>query len=144
MVTCVLATAPFPEHHTANNIAEKVQQVMAEYGLEKNHLLSVVHDQCSNMEIAGEKLHKQTGNYQSCSCAAHRLQLCIEEGLRTTVFSQALGAAKKLVIHFRHSAPATAKLKRQQETMSIEPKKLQQACITQWNSTQWQGRRNCF
>jgi len=36
MVTCVLATAPFPEHHTANNIAEKVQQVMAEYGLEKN------------------------------------------------------------------------------------------------------------
>jgi len=44
MVTCVLATAPFPGHHTANNIAEKVQQVMAEYGLEKNRLLSVVHD----------------------------------------------------------------------------------------------------
>jgi len=37
MVTCVLATAP--EYHMANNIAEKVQQVMAEYGLEKNCLL---------------------------------------------------------------------------------------------------------
>jgi len=36
MVTCVLATALFPEHHTASNIAEKVQQMMAEYGLEKN------------------------------------------------------------------------------------------------------------
>jgi len=46
MVTCVLATTLFPEHHMANNIAEKVQQVMAEYGLEKNCLLSVVHDQC--------------------------------------------------------------------------------------------------
>jgi len=57
------------------------------------------------------------------------------EGLFITVFSQALGAAKKLVTHFRHSVLATAKLKRQQETMSIEPKKLQQACITWWNST---------
>jgi len=52
------------------------------------------------MELAGEKLHEQTGNCQSYSCAAHRLQLCIEEGLCIT------------------------------ETMSIEPKKLQQACIT--------------
>jgi len=32
----------FPEHHTAKNIAEKVQQVMAEYGLEKNCLLSML------------------------------------------------------------------------------------------------------
>jgi len=73
---------------------------MAEYGLEKNRLLLVVHDQYSNMELAGEKLHEQTGNCQSYSCAAHHLQLCIEEGLRITVFSQALGAPKKLVTHF--------------------------------------------
>jgi len=120
MVTCVLATVPFPEHHTANNIAEKVQQdlVMAEYGLEKNCLLSVVHDQCSIMELAGEKLHEQTGNCKSYSCAVHHLQLCIEEGLCITVFSQ---ACRKLVTHFRHSALAIAELKRQQETMSIEP-----------------------
>jgi len=73
------------------------------------------------MGLAGEKLHEHTGNCQSYSCAAHLLQLCIEEGLRITVFSQAL---EKLVTHFRHSALATAELKRQQETMSIEPKKL--------------------
>ena len=73
MVTCVLATSPFPEHHTADNIVEKVQQVMADYDLEKKHLLSVVHDQCSNMELAGDKLHEETGNKQNYSCAAHRL-----------------------------------------------------------------------
>ena len=62
MVTCVLATSPFPEHHTADNIVKTVQQVMADYNLEKKHLLSVVHDQCSNMELADDKLHEETGN----------------------------------------------------------------------------------
>ena len=108
---------------------------MEDYGLEKKNLLSVVHDQCSNMELAGDKLHQETGNCQSYSCAAHRLQLCIEEGLHITVISEALTAAKKLVTHFRHSALATAALRRTQETMSVEPKTLQQACITWWNST---------
>ena len=134
-LTCVLATSPFPEHHTADNIVERVKQVMADHGLEKKHLLSMVHDQCSNMELAGDKLHKETGNCQSYSCAAHRLQLCIEEGVSLTAISQALGAAKKLVTHFRHSALATAELRKRQEAMSVEPKKLQQACITRWNST---------
>ena len=68
MATCVLATSPFPEHHTADDIIEKVQQVMADYELDKKNLLSVVHDQCSNMELAGDKLHEETGNCQ--------LQLC--------------------------------------------------------------------
>jgi len=44
MLTCVLATSPFPEHHTADNIVEKVLQVMADNSLDKRSLLSVVHD----------------------------------------------------------------------------------------------------
>ena len=86
------------------------------------------------MELAGDKLHEETGNCQSYSCGAHWLQLCIEEGLSLTAISQALGVAKKLVTHFQHSALATAELRRQQEAMSVEPKKLQLACITRWNS----------
>ena len=50
--------------------------------------------------------------------------------MHITVISEALAAAKKLVTHFRHSALATAALR-----MSVEPEKLQQACITRWNST---------
>ena len=49
------------------------------------------------MELAGNKLHQEKGNCQSYSCAAHHLQLCIEEGLHITVISEALTAAKKLV-----------------------------------------------
>jgi len=44
MISCILATAPFPEHHTANNIVEKVKQVMEEYDFEINHLLAIVHE----------------------------------------------------------------------------------------------------
>ena len=54
MISCVLATAPFPEHHTAVNIVDKVKQVVEEYNIDINCLLAVVHDQCSNMQLAGE------------------------------------------------------------------------------------------
>ena len=79
-----------------------VEQVMADYGLEKKHLLSVVHD---HMELAGNKL-------QSYSSAAHHLQLCIEEGLSITSHFTSFRCSKKAstVIHFQHSAFATAEL----------------------------------
>ena len=41
---------------------------------------------------------------ESLSCAAHRLQLCIEEGLLVTTVARAIGEAKKVVGHFCHSA----------------------------------------
>ena len=135
MISCVLATAPFPEHHTAVNIVDKVKQVVEEYNIDINCLLAVVHDQCSNMQLAGEMLCELSGNCQSLSCAAHHLQLCVEEGLVISSIVQAIGAAKKLVSHFRHGALATSELKECQEAMSIVPKKLQQLCVTHWNST---------
>ena len=135
MISCVLVTAPYSEHRTAVNIVDKVKQVVEEYDIDINCLLVVVHDQCSNMQLAGEMLCELSGNCQSLSCAAHRLQLCVEEGLAISSIAQAIGAAKKLVSHFRHSALATSELEKHQEAMSIAPKKLQQHCVTRWNST---------
>ena len=97
MVSCVLATAPFPQHHTAVNIVDKVKQVMVEYNVESHCLLAIVHDQCANMQLAVNLLCEEFEDCQSLSCAAHRLQLCIEEGLSISTISQAIGAAKKLV-----------------------------------------------
>lgn len=135
VVSCVLATAPFPEHHTTVNTVDKVKQVMEEYNIEFHRLLVIVHDQCANMQLAGDMLCKESEDCQNLSCAAHRLQLCVEEGLSISTVSQAIGAAKKLVTHFRHSTLATSELRKHQEAMSITPKKLQQHCSTRWNST---------
>ena len=65
MILCALATAPFPEHHTAVNIVDKVKQVVEEYNIDINCLLAVVHNQCSNMQLAGEMLCELSGNCQS-------------------------------------------------------------------------------
>ena len=87
IISCILATAPFPEHHTAVNIVDKVKQVMEEYDIEINRLLAIVHDQCSNMQLAGEMLCEESGNCQSLSCSAHCLQLCVEDGLAISTIS---------------------------------------------------------
>ena len=46
MILCVLATPPFPEHHIAINIVDKVKRAVENYNVEINCLLGVVHDQC--------------------------------------------------------------------------------------------------
>ena len=136
MVSCVLATSPFPDHHTAINIVEKLKQIVGSYGVDvdKGRLIALVHDQGSNMQLTGEMLEEEIG-CESLSCAAHRLQLCVEKGLSIGAITRAVGAAKKLVGHFRHSALATSELRKRQESMGIPQKKLQQDCPTRWNST---------
>ena len=79
MVSCVLATSPFPGHHTAVNIVDKLKEIVSSYDLETSRLIALVHYQGSNMKLAGELLEKEI-NCESLSCAAHHLQLCIEEG----------------------------------------------------------------
>ena len=64
-ISCILAAAPFPAHHTAVNIADKVKQVPEEYDIGNNRLLTVVHDQCLNKQLAGEMLCEESGNCQS-------------------------------------------------------------------------------
>ena len=91
-----------PEHHTAVTIVNKVMQVMEEYDIEVNRLLAIIHDQRSNMQLAGEILCEESGNCQSLSCSAHCLQLYVEDNLAISTNSQAIGAAKKLVAHFQH------------------------------------------
>ena len=134
MVSCVLATSPFPGHHTALNIVEKLKEITASYDLEQSKLVALVHDQGSNMRLSGEMMEEEM-NCESLCCAAHCLQLCVEEGLSVTAVSRAVGAAKKLVGHFRHSALASNELKKRQEEMGKPPKTLHQYCPTRWNST---------
>ena len=95
---------------------------------------AIVHDQASNMELTGRTLEEEF-ECENLSCAAHRLQLCINEGLEINAVSRAIGAGRKLVTHFRHSALATTELQKCQKAMGLPSKRLQQDCPTHWNST---------
>ena len=99
-----------------------------------NHATAIVHDQCSNMELSGDILEEEF-SCESLSCAAHQLQLYIEEGLSVTTIARAIGAAKKLVGYFHHSALASDALQKRQEAIGSPQRKLQQDCPTRWNST---------
>ena len=131
MTSCVLGTYTFPGHHTAVNIVEKLCEAMHEYGFSMENVTGIVHDQASNMQLSGQMLEEDC-NTKSISCAAHCLQLCINEGLELRRIARTIAAAKKLVGHFKHSPLALHKC---QKAMSMPPLRLQQDCLTRWNST---------
>ena len=94
MTSCVLATNPFPGHHTAVNIVEKFKEITGVYNFQQAQLVALVHDQASNMRLSGEMIEDEL-DCESLSCAAHRLQLCIEDGLSVSSIERAVSAAKK-------------------------------------------------
>ena len=79
------------------------------------------------MELSGDILEVEF-SCESLGCAAHRLQLCIEEGLSVTTIARAIGAAKKLVGHLRHRVLASNAFQKWQEAMGSPQRKLQQDC----------------
>ena len=73
----VLETSSFPERRdTGINIAEKLQELAQRWEISEK-VVSIIHDEGANMELAMEILEKEV-NWKSFSCSAHRLQqLCL-------------------------------------------------------------------
>ena len=110
MLSCVLQTKAFPERHTGQNIADCLEDIVKSFGIATTKVVDVVHDTCANAELAGELL-AQSFNWANVQCAAHKLQLAVNEGLNLSNIDRAITAAQKLVGHFKHSALATTQLK---------------------------------
>lgn len=132
--TCLLQTANFPENHTADNIFEKLQEILSNFHVSCNKVVSVVHDQGSNMQACARLMKSEFG-WESVNCAAHLIQLCVQDGLKLNTIDRLLGASRRLVTHFKHSTVATAALVDRQRSMNMTVKKLLQDVFTRWNST---------
>lgn len=98
---------------------------MKSFDIDSGSVIALVHDQGANIQLCGNLLFEEVG-WESINCAAHKLQLCIDEGLKDPTIARAVGAARKLVGHFKHSA----ELKKRQEQMGVKQKKLIQDCPT--------------
>ena len=92
MKSYTLATCPFPEQHTGDNIVEKSKEVINEYNITDNNVVAIVHDQGSNFQRAGCVLAEEK-QWKSVNCAAHCLQLCVIKGFGISALAQTLGAA---------------------------------------------------
>ena len=89
--TCLLQTTNFPENHTADNICEKLQEILSNFNVSCSKVVSIVHDQGSNMQCCGRRMKSEFG-WESMNCAAHMIQLCVEDGLKLNTIERLLGA----------------------------------------------------
>ena len=134
LCSCIFETTAFPECHTGPAIALKLQEIITRFKVDTTKVIAIVHDQAANMELSLRILQKHH-NINSIRCSGLCLQLCLKTVLSINIVDRLLGAARKLVGHFKHSVVATEELKRRQMQMAVAQKKLIQDCTTRWNST---------
>ena len=91
--------------HTSEHIQAQVEAFMNKWkvGLKVKHIVS---DNANNMTKAIKLL-----NRTHFPCMAHTLQLCINHGIEQAGISVTLAKCRKVVCHFKHSAPKMAELK---------------------------------
>ena len=105
MQSCILVTKPFPEHHIGRNITDSIQQVVRSFGINTAKVKAIVHDTAANAELAGD-LMSLSLDWENAECAAHKLQLAVNEGLQIPAIARAIAAGQMLVDHLKHSSRA--------------------------------------
>lgn len=68
------------EHHTAENLCSTTSSILKDYGME-NKLTTIVTDNASNAVESVEQMDK-IDEIIDVQCAAHTLQLAINDGLK--------------------------------------------------------------
>jgi zinc finger BED domain-containing protein 1 (E3 SUMO-protein ligase ZBED1) len=134
--TPILDTVYMTERHTTDVIAESLKKVADEWGI-TTKIAACVHDGAANCVQAGSR-----NGWTDVTCAAHTLQLCINNGLGTSEkvsqnpIARTVNAVSRLVGHFSHSPMATQELNKRQLAFSPDkaPRKLIQYTRTRWNS----------
>ena len=77
-------------------IYEKLQEILSNCHVSCNMIISVVHGQVSNMQACAQHMKSELG-WESIDCAAHHIQMCIEDGLKMNTIERLLGACRRLV-----------------------------------------------
>uniref|UniRef100_G3PNR8 Uncharacterized protein n=1 Tax=Gasterosteus aculeatus TaxID=69293 RepID=G3PNR8_GASAC len=129
MQSICLTTMPLQDRHTASNIAEWLEQVVARFEIPPRKIIAIVHDNGANIVAAANILEEKHG------CTGHTLQLVINAALKYPGIEKAVGAARRLVEHFKKSELASSKLREKQQQMNTPEHSLVQDVSTRWNST---------
>lgn len=134
----VLETKFLEERHYADYLADQMNESIRDWEIE-DRVVAIVHDNASNIKNIGSIIDRK---YLDVPCAAHTLQICINNAMGTNKISnnsisKAISAASRLVSHFHHSTVASNELLRRQKAMNGEDEtayKLIQSVKTRWNS----------
>ena len=99
--TKVLLTREMSEHHTGQNIADRMTEAATEWEIPDTQISVIIHDNAANANLGAELT-----SWPHFGCIAHALQLCIKSALEVPAIGRLISARRKLVGHFRHSVLA--------------------------------------
>ncbi|XP_056095123.1 E3 SUMO-protein ligase ZBED1-like [Rhinichthys klamathensis goyatoka] len=129
-----LETQFFPEDHTADNIREFFENMLQEWGINKERLVSVTTDNATNMKKAFE--NDTTFPSQWFGCFGHNLNLAISKALKNQRVDTAVRSCRHLVQGFSRSWKRRRELRNKQEALNIPQRSLIHDVVTRWGSTQ--------
>ena len=116
------------ERHTADNLADGINDTLAKWSLE-GRTSAIVHDNAANITAAMQQV-----NAVSLSCSAHNLQLAVNKALQDTELQSVVQKASSIVGHFNHSTFAISALQKYQKQLNLPVVRLIQCVKTRWNS----------
>ena len=123
----------FPAVHTAENIAETLQDTLEQWGLDPKNQTCITTDNGSNI-LCAVRSHLV---WPYLSCFSHNLHLTISNLIKEdTRVQRALGVCRKIVTTFAHSWKKKLDLSLAQTTLDLPQHSLVNDCVTRWGSQQ--------
>ena len=121
------------DRHTAENIAECIGNILGEYNVSRDSVLSITTDNAANY-IYTIKRHLQAVNVL---CTVHTINLAVRKGLAVRAIETLVSRLKATALHFNKSINDSYLLESKQKLLGVKPAKLINDCATRWNSMRW-------
>lgn len=123
----LLECIPFPDRHTAENLAEELKRITDIWVITAK-IAGATTDNAFNIKAA-----IRHNNWKHIPCFAHTLNLIVQSALKE--IKDITTKIKQIVEVFRRSPLASERLKNMQKKLDEPLLKLKQDLCTRWNST---------
>ena len=127
----VLHTKPFTMSHTAVNINDMINSMIAEFNIPTHKIHNVIHDNASKMTLAMVAM----SDFNSLPCFIHTTQLVVNDGvLLQPSVNNIMSKCKKIGMHLSQSVPAARRLAQIQDELNKPKLKFINEVCTRWDS----------
>lgn len=126
-----LGVNKFEGRHGAEDIAEKIMELLEEWNLPFEKMSAATCDNASN----NVKCFREHLKVPRAPCLGHVLNLAVNDALKVRGVTEPIARCRKLVEHFDKSRAASEALTAKQAELNMKPHKLIQDVQTRWNST---------